>query len=124
MDRSGVNPHNHHSLHTVPLVQAVGISSSFLAASAHKLNDIVQEMASTEELVTWGLVPGVPEKEPEPGKEGEGPLCSCRHLMKPCTVCWILPGYRTTADRPCMMHSQMWCQRPRVPGLGKASAAL
>lgn len=51
------------SLHTVPLAQAVSISSSFLSISssflafaAHDKSELAQELASTEKLVNWGVL--------------------------------------------------------------------
>jgi hypothetical protein len=43
-------------LHTVPLAQAVSISSSFLAVAAHDKSELAQELASTEKLVNWGVL--------------------------------------------------------------------
>jgi hypothetical protein len=43
-------------LHTVPLAQAVSISSSFLAVAAHDKSKLAQALASTEKLVNWGVL--------------------------------------------------------------------
>lgn len=43
-------------LHTVPLAQAVSISSSFLAVAAHNRSELAQDLASTEKLVNWGVL--------------------------------------------------------------------
>jgi hypothetical protein len=44
-------------LHTVPLAQAASISSSFLAVATSQRSAIAQELASTERLLNWGVLP-------------------------------------------------------------------
>lgn len=43
-------------LNTVPLAQAMSISSSFLAAAFHNKRPFAQMLASTEKLMNWGLM--------------------------------------------------------------------
>jgi len=52
-------------LHTVPLAQAVSISSSFLAVAAHDKSELAQELASTEKLVNWGVLEKEMDTVPE-----------------------------------------------------------
>lgn len=48
-------------LHTVPLAQMVGISSSFFAAGTYAKNSYVQKLASTETLNNWAIMNSTPD---------------------------------------------------------------
>jgi len=55
IDRTGTNSRGW-PFHTVPLAQAMSISSSFLAAGFHDSRPFAQKLASTEKLCNWGLI--------------------------------------------------------------------
>lgn len=57
LDYSHADPDTPVKLYTVPLCQAMSISSSFLAVASSNGTKLAQQLASTEEFVNWGVQP-------------------------------------------------------------------
>eukprot|EP00775_Hariotina_reticulata_P009609 gene9609-9770_t len=70
-------------LHTVPLAQMVGISSSFFAAGTYAKSSYVQKLASTETLNNWAIMNSTPDTISATTAATAGAAAKSKALVKP-----------------------------------------
>lgn len=131
LDRTGKNSKGY-PFHTVPLAQAMSISSSFLAAGFHWSRPFTQTLASTEELCNWGLMnteTGAPPAHKDVGfadgamVDNLGISALLRRGVKCMIVCAAVPAgpddtweryAEEASDVACWFGAARACYTPRI----------